>query len=280
MVDPRRAAHRGFVRRPAQAAGEPDRRRPLPLLDGGRGGVIPYAVMLLIVLAIAGFDRRPARVSSPALVAARARAGALRVRRPLRRARRCSSRCSTAARSRASTPNSWQPEPRGCLRRELRRDRAGRADRRGADLPRARLLAARAVRDADSRSSRRRRLRRSATASSQGFPELDALRLRPRLAPRRGRGSVFPGMARCTRCSTESRSLRRSWPKLRGRGEPPSSSRGRSRGRAAAEAGRPCPVDGLGVAAKRRSASRSTRAARRRLPLALRRRHDRSRAGP
>ena len=139
--------------------------------------------MLLIVLAIAGFSR-----------------DLLALRRPrswpraLGLAAACSSRCSsccscsssccTAGDEQGLVPKNWESSHAGAYVANFVVDRAGRADRRGADLPRARLLAARAVRARGRRSSSSASPSRSSHGLDRGLPRAGALRLRARLAPR------------------------------------------------------------------------------------------------
>ena len=143
--------------------------------------------MLVLVLAIAGLQPRPARAAPAALVAARARALGVASSSVYVVRDRLLEQVLHGGEEQGLTPDGLAAGPRRRVRRELRRDRRGIAVRRGADVPRARLLAARAVRALAGDRRGRRRCSALAHGLVRVAARARALRLRARLAPRRDR---------------------------------------------------------------------------------------------
>ena len=157
------------------------------------GGLVQDGIVLVLVLALAGFSRDLLALRRPTSIRRRRSADRRRDRRDLRRSRSLYSALAHPGNEQGLTPGALGAGARGGLRRE--RDRHLHLDpvRRGADLPRARLLAARSASAAGPRSSRRRRCSGSRTASSLSLPVIAAFGCA--LAWIRARtDSVVPGM--------------------------------------------------------------------------------------
>ena len=156
------------------------------------GSAVVYAILLGLVLLITGIAARASRATPSAIVAAGARPRRAAADRCVHRDR--ITRSDPARRPRAG-PHAQElaAEPRRRIRRQLRRDRRRRADRRGAHLPRARLLAARSVSEPGRRSSRSASPSRSPTGSSRHSPSWRIFGCA--LAWLRSKtNSVYPGM--------------------------------------------------------------------------------------
>ena len=185
---------RGLVRGPAGGGQAGPNDVALPVLDRGRGAraVRDHA-------ADRAGDRRlqprAARVAPPALVAARARPRGRAVRRAARRAAAARAACCTAATSRGSSPNELGA-----------RATPARTSRTSSSI----ALVAPIVEELTFRGLGYSLLEPFGTVTAilvvgvhvraqprphRGLPRAGALRLRPRMAARAERDSVFPGMA-------------------------------------------------------------------------------------